>query len=140
VQVRVLEDAGSLQTRRIGGPLSATLPAGGTADVAVPFASQLPATLTHSGMVAALATGCPTESGDCVDGTSDPLFFHREGGGFVVYGERVLCETFRCGALAEDVKLEAGTWRVLGGGPLTGVPSHEEPEVEDDGYADGGDR
>jgi hypothetical protein len=135
-----LEDAGSLQTRRLGEPISATLPPRGQVELTLRFGAGLPRTLSHSGMVVALLNACPLGGGPCLNGASDPLFFHPQGDRWLVYGERVLCKRFRCGALAQkNVKLERGDWRVLGGGPLHAVTSREEPDHEDDGFVDGGD-
>jgi hypothetical protein len=135
-----LEDAGSLQTRRLGKPISATLPPRGKVELTVRFGAGLPRTLSHSGMVVALLTACPQGGGPCLNGASDPLFFHPQGDHWLVYGERVLCKRFRCGALTQkNVKLERGDWRVLGGAPLHAVASREEPDHEDDGFVDGGD-
>lgn len=135
-----LEDAGSLQTRRLGEPIAATLPPRGKGELTIRFGAGLPRTLSHSGMVVALLTACPQDGGPCLNGASDPLFFHPQGDRWLVYGERVLCKRFRCGALAQkNVKLERGDWRVLGGGPLHAVASREEPDHEDEGFVDGGD-
>ena len=139
VAVQVLEDAGSLQTRRIGPPAFVTLPPGGTATAAIAFdEAVLLADLTHSGMVVALVTACPAGGGACVNAASDPLFFHRQGREHLVYGERVLCKRFGCGALQSRGKPEPGTWRVLGGGPLHGVAVEEENTPEPERPIDGG--
>jgi hypothetical protein len=144
VAIRVLEDAGTQQSRRIGPPLTATLAPGASLDLPVRFDGTLPLQpLTHSGLVVALLTACPVGGGPCVNGASEPLFFHRQGGRRVVYGEQVLCSRFHCGALLAQGgpaggKPEPGTWRVMGGGPLHVAPLDEEPGGEDERTIDGG--
>jgi len=126
VLVRTLEDAGSLQTRRTGSPVTATLAAGGRQDLAIRFGATGLSRLTHSGMVTVIVQACPTSGGPCITGTSYPLFFHAAAGGVLVYGEGVLCERFRCGDLSGTAAVERGTWRVMGGGPLHNVGTDEE--------------
>jgi len=139
VAIRILEDAGTQQSRRLGPALAATLAPGGSLSLPVRFDSVTPLQpLTHSGLVVALLAACPVGGGPCVNGASEPLFFHREGSRRVVYGEPVLCGRFRCGALLTKEKPEPGTWRVMGGGPLHGVPLHEETGQEDERTIDGG--
>ena len=123
---RTLEDAGSLQTRRTGAPVTATLAAGGTASLAIRFGGSGLTGLTHSGMVTVAVQACPTQGGPCVPGTPYPLFFHGSGGRVLVYGEKALCSRFRCGDLYGTSEIEPGTWRVQGGGPLHGVSTDEE--------------
>jgi len=143
VSVGPLEDAGSLQTRRIGQPASAILPAHGSIELPIRFGKEIPGEFTHSGLIVALLTACPEGKGACTNGASEPLFFHPDGrsGGLLVYDERVLCESFGCGDLRSRVKPERGTWRVLGGGPLLGATVQEEPETDakDDVVVEGGD-
>ena len=129
VTARTLEDAGSLQTRRTGPPVTATLAAGGAQDLAVRFGGGDLGRLTHSGMVTVVLEACPPQGGPCIRGTSYPLFFHGNAGRVLVYGERVLCERFRCGDLAGTAEAEPGTWRVLGGAPLHGLIANEETAV-----------
>lgn len=126
VLVRTLEDAGSLQTRRTGAPVTATLAAGGTQDLTIRFAAAGLSSLTHSGMVTVAVEACPAQ-GACQRGTAAPLFFHAAGGRVLVYGEGVLCSRFRCGDLNGTTAVEPGTWRALGGGPRHGVIANEEP-------------
>jgi hypothetical protein len=142
VRARTLEDAGSLQTRRLGSPLSASLAAGGQKKLAISFGGAGLQRLTHSGMVLVAIEACPVPGGRCIGGTSYPLFFHAAAGRVLVYGEKVLCSRFRCGALNGQADLERGTWRVMGGGPLHGVSVAEEPPGSEDraepGVVDGG--
>lgn len=130
VVARTLEDAGSLQTRRTGSPVTVTLAAGGEQELAVRFGNGDLSRLTHSGMVTVVLEACPSQGGPCIGGTSYPLFFHGTTSGntgrVLVYGERVLCERFRCGDLAGTAEIEPGTWRALGGGPLHGTVTDEE--------------
>ena len=127
VLARTLEDAGSLQTRRTGAPLTATLGAGGTQNLAIRFGNAGLSGLTHSGMVTVAIEACPPQGGPCIGGTSYPLFFHTSGSRVLIYGEGVLCQQFRCGDLAGNTTVvEPGTWRVLGGGPLHNVTTDEE--------------
>ena len=77
----------------------------------------------------AVHVACATGS-RCLTGTSEPLFFHPDGGGHLVYDETGLCRFFSCGALAGGETAERGTWRVMGGGPLHAAPSREEPGQE----------
>ncbi|HKI00952.1 MAG TPA: hypothetical protein VKK31_03130 [Thermoanaerobaculia bacterium] len=125
VLARTLEDAGSLQTRRTGSTVTATLAAGGTQNLAIRFGGAGLSGLTHSGMVTVVVQACPSQ-GPCIGGASYPLFFHASGGRVLVYGEGVLCQQFRCGDLAGTTAAEPGTWRVLGGGPLHNVTTDEE--------------
>lgn len=128
VLARPLEDAGSLQTRRTGAPVTAALAAGGTQDLTIRFGSAGLSGLTHSGMVTVVVEACPPQ-GPCIGGASYPLFFHANAGRVLVYGEGVLCERFRCGDLAGTSAIEPGTWRVQGGGPLHNVTTDEETVV-----------
>jgi len=132
VRARSREDAGSLQTRRVNAPVSITLPAGGRKDLAVHFAAGTSALFTHSGMVMVEIEACPAPGGACIGGASYPLFFHPVGRRFLVYGEKVLCQRFRCGALAGQTAPERGTWRVMGGGPLHATAVSEEPPSDED--------
>lgn len=129
VEVRTIEDAGSQQTRRVGQPLRDTLVAPFRLEIPITFAATAAATLTHSGMFVAVVKACATGS-RCLTGTSEPLFFHPDGGGHLVYDETGLCRFFSCGALAGGETAERGTWRVMGGGPLHAAPSREEPGQE----------
>lgn len=129
VIARTLEDAGSQQTRRTGPPATLTLAAGGTQELAVRFGGGDLGRLTHSGMVTVVVEACPSQGGRCTAATSHPLFFHGGSGRVLVYGERVLCERFRCGDLSGTAEIEKGTWRVLGGGPLHGVIADDETAV-----------
>lgn len=139
IQLRALEDAGSMQSRRIGSPLTAVIAGGESLVMQFPFADGVPAELTHSGMVVALVTACARDGiGRCTTGASAPLFFHPDRGGYVVYDEQLLCRRHSCGDLTGRTKREPGTWRVMGGGPLHGATSREEPEGDDDGIVDGG--
>jgi hypothetical protein len=139
IQVRTLEDAGSLQSRRVSDPVRTTLFARDSLELPISFGADLRGDFTHSGMVVAVVTACPMDGG-CITGTSAPLYFHPDGGGFLIYDEALLCRRFRCGALAEPVRAERGTRRVMGGGPLHEVPSQEESDDEDDDrVVDGGD-
>ncbi|MGH9239568.1 MAG: hypothetical protein ACRD3G_16120 [Vicinamibacterales bacterium] len=141
VQVRTLEDAGTMQSRRVSDPVETTVVERGEHRLALVFATVLPAQLTHSGMVVAVLRACPRNGGACLTGTSPPLFFHLDGGEYLVYDEELLCRSYNCGALEERVRPEQGTWRVMGGGPLVDVPSREEPDEgdDDDVVVDGGD-
>jgi hypothetical protein len=139
LQIRTREDAGSLQTRRVGEPVLATIAARSSTTIPIAFGAELPAELTHSGMFAAFVAACPTTGGRCIAGTSDPLFFHQVRGTFVVYGEDVLCRRFSCGALrAAGARPERGTWRVMGGGALLGARVHEEPDITEPEIVGGG--
>jgi hypothetical protein len=130
VLVRTLEDAGSLQTRRISPPSTITLAAGGEQVVTVRFGAGVSFDqLTHSGMVTVSIQACPSQGGPCVGGTPEPLFFHGAAGRVVVYGESVLCGRFRCGDLYGTGEVEKGTWRALGGGPLQGIVASDETAV-----------
>ncbi len=126
VVARTLEDAGSLQTRRTGAPVTTTLAAGGAQELAIRFGGGDLSRLTHSGMVTVVLKACPPQGGRCLGGTSYPLFFHGRSGRVLVYGEGVLCERFRCGDLYGTAEIEKGTWRVQGGGPLHGVIAADE--------------
>jgi hypothetical protein len=139
VEVRTLEDAGSMQSRRVGKPIRETLVAPHRLEIPISFGADLPVCMTHSGMVVAVVRACEI-GGGCITGTSEPLFFHPDGGGFLVYDEQVLCQRFGCGALTGGGSPERGTWRVMGGGPLHAAPSREETADEDDDRTvDGGD-
>ncbi len=141
LQVRTREDAGSLQTRRVGEPTIVTIAARSSAKIPIGFGAELPTELTHSGMFTAFVVACPATGGRCIAGGSEPLFFHQEPGMFVVYGEDVLCRQFSCGALREAVASpERGTWRVMGGGPLLGARVHEEPDTTEPESVTGGER
>ena len=129
VLARTLEDAGSLQTRRTGPPVTVTLAAGGEQALAIRFGGGDLDRLTPSGMVTVVLEACPPQGGRCIGGTSYPLFFHGNAGRVLVYGERVLCERFRCGDLSGTAEIERGTWRALGGGPLHGVIADDETAV-----------
>jgi hypothetical protein len=138
LQIRTREDAGSLQTRRVSQPTLVTIAARGSARIPVRFGAQLPAELTHSGMFTAFVVACPDTGGGCVAGGSEPLFFHPDGGTFVVYGEDVLCRQFACGALRVTVAApESGTWRVMGGGALLGARVREESDTSEPELAGG---
>jgi len=140
VEIRTLEDAGSLQTRRLGQPLRDTLVAPFRLDVPVAFGATAPSQMTHSGMFVAVLKACTT-AGGCLTGTSEPLFFHPDGLGHVVYDETGLCAMFHCGALKGGETAERGTWRVMGGGPLHSAPSREEPGTDGGNVTvDGGQR
>ena len=141
LQIRTREDAGSLQTRRVGQATLLTIAARGSATIPIRFGARLPAELTHSGMFAAVVAACPATGGRCVAGGSEPLFFHQERGTFVVYGEDVLCQRFFCGALGVAVAApESGTWRVMGGGALLGARVREEPDTTEPEIVTGGGR
>lgn len=138
VEVRLIEDAGTLQSRRVSEPVRDTLIAPYQLRMSVAFAEKLPDQMTHSGMVVAVVRACPPR-GRCLTGTSAPLFFHPDEGGFLVYDERALCAYFRCGDLRGTAAQQRGTWRVMGGGPLHAVTSREEPADEPETVVDGGD-
>jgi hypothetical protein len=143
LQIRTREDAGSLQTRRVGPPILVTIAARSSATIPIGFGAELPAELTHSGMFAAFVVACPatTTGGRCIAGGSEPLFFHQERGTFVVYGEAVLCQRYSCGALRVKVAgPERGTWRVMGGGALRAARVREEPDTTDPEIVPGGER
>jgi hypothetical protein len=141
LQIRTREDAGTLQTRRVGEPTLITIAARSSATIPIRFGAEVPAELTHSGMFAAFVVACPVSGGRCIAGGSEPLFFHQERGTFVVYGEDVLCERFFCGALRVKVaRPEKGTWRVMGGGALRGAPIREEPDITQPEIVPGGER
>ena len=139
LEVRTIEDAGSQQTRRVGQPLRDTLVAPFRLEIPITFAATSLTAMTHSGMFVAVVKACATGS-RCLTGTSEPLFFHPDGGGYLVYDEAGLCRFFRCGALTGGDTAERGTWRVMGGGPLPAAPSREEPGQESPNpVVDGGD-
>lgn len=145
VSLTALEDHGDLQSRRVGREQVAFLPPKGTIDLPVRFAAKLPRRLTHSGLVVAQLTACPADGRTCLNGASEPLFFHPKKRGVLVYGERLLCKRFRCGDLRGRGKPTRGTWRVMGGGPLHQVADHEErsrnrKRNEDRVVVEGGDR
>ena len=137
--IRTLEDHGSLQSRRVAEPFFVEIPAGGSVEVPIRFATKLPRELSHSGLVVAMLTACPFDQRSCTNGASEPIFFHPGTGGTLVYNERQLCERFGCGDLRRTGTAEPGTWRVLGGGPLHRVKVNEDPEEHgDERIVDGG--
>ena len=141
LQIRTREDAGSLQTRRVSQPILVTIAARSSTTIPIGFGAELPADVTHSGMFVAFVVACPASGGRCIAGGSEPLFFHRERGTFVVYGEDVLCQRFSCGALRVKVAgPEKGTWRVMGGGALRAARVREEPDSTDPEIVPGGER
>ncbi len=131
VTTRAHGDTGTYRSRVRGGDSETLLRAGSARELAMSVAGRDLGEMEHSGQLRVSFEACPVNGGDCLIGTSDPIFFHEQDELTLVYGESVLCERFGCGDLRGASDHEPGTMRVLGGEvPATIVADEEERDSE----------
>ena len=131
VSVRAHGDTGSYRSRVRGGESETLLRAGSARELTMTVAGRDLEGMEHSGQLRISFDACPVDGGECLAGTTDPIFFHEQDGMTLVYGESVLCAQFGCGDLRGGTAHEPGTMRVLGGEVPAKVVADEEERDSD---------